>query len=236
MINTILFDLDGTLLSFDHQEFEKTYFGLLARDFHGIIEPKKLIDLIWSSTKVMIMNTEKRTNEEVFFSDLKTKIGDDYDHYLSKFEHYYEHTFDGVKAITNPVTEMIEAVQLLKAKNYNLIIATNPLFPKLAIDKRIGWAGMDRDDFKYVTSFEKNHFCKPQPDFYKEVLEVNGVQADECMMVGNDAQEDMIAGKLEVKTYLINNHIIDRNNGDYVADYESGYDGFLEFVKGVPEV
>ena len=44
--NTILFDLDGTLLPIDGQAFEKIYFGNLAKQFMDVYEPKVLIQLI----------------------------------------------------------------------------------------------------------------------------------------------------------------------------------------------
>ena len=47
-LTTVLFDLDGTLLPMDQDEFVKTYFGLLAKKLapHGY-DPKKLVDGIW---------------------------------------------------------------------------------------------------------------------------------------------------------------------------------------------
>lgn len=55
--NTILFDLDGTLLPIDGQAFEKIYFGNLAKQFMDVYEPKVLIQLIWGATKIMVKDT-----------------------------------------------------------------------------------------------------------------------------------------------------------------------------------
>ena len=56
-ITTVLFDLDGTLLPMDMNEFIKAYFGGLARRLapHGY-EPQKLIDSIWQGTAAMVKN------------------------------------------------------------------------------------------------------------------------------------------------------------------------------------
>lgn len=51
MIKTILFDLDGTLLPMDQEEFVKLYFGQLARTFAREFEPEQLTRSIWDATK-----------------------------------------------------------------------------------------------------------------------------------------------------------------------------------------
>ena len=69
--NTILFDLDGTLLPIDGQAFEKIYFGNLSKHFLDVYEPKMLIQLIWGATKIMVKDTSDRTNEVVFMESLE---------------------------------------------------------------------------------------------------------------------------------------------------------------------
>ena len=66
-IDTVLFDLDGTLLPMDNDAFTKGYFKLLAAAMmlHGY-EPQKLVDSIWAGTAAMVKNDGSRTNEEAF--------------------------------------------------------------------------------------------------------------------------------------------------------------------------
>ena len=68
-ITTVLFDLDGTLLPMDQDEFIKAYFGLLAQHMapYGY-EKEKLLKTIWASTGSMIHNNTGRTNEGVNFA------------------------------------------------------------------------------------------------------------------------------------------------------------------------
>ena len=66
-MKVILFDLDGTLLPMDQDEFVKAYFGLLAKKLSAFgYEPEKLIQSIWMGTKAMITNDGSKTNEEAF--------------------------------------------------------------------------------------------------------------------------------------------------------------------------
>ena len=57
-ITTVLFDLDGTLLPMDQDEFTNGYFGLLmAKIAPKGYEPKKTIDAVWAGTAAMVKNS-----------------------------------------------------------------------------------------------------------------------------------------------------------------------------------
>lgn len=235
MINTILFDLDGTLLPMNLDAFMNLYFGSLAKHFTDKHDLHSFIDLILKATKTMIANTEHRTNEEVFMEALRLSVDEQLDEYQSRFGRFYETDFDAVRQSVARNEDILLAVKVLKEKGYQLVIATNPMFPRLAIQKRIGWAGLDIEDFSYVTSFEDNHYCKPQPKFYQEVLSEIGKTASECLMVGNDTYEDLIAGKLNILTYLIEDHAIVREHA-LEPTYQGTYKDFLKFVHELPKI
>lgn len=234
MITTVLFDLDGTLLPIEMEDFEKVYFRSITSKFADIIAPEQLMHMMNESLKTMVTNTERITNEHVFMGKLKTYISDaEFNEYQKRFMHFYENEFDALKEVVKPNRHIQQAVSLLKEKGYDCIVATNPMFPKLAITKRIEWAGFNRDDFSYVTSFEENHYCKPQIEYFHELLEVNNKKAKECLMVGNDELEDLIASTIGIKTYHITNHALNRAHG-LQADYQGDYQSFLEFVAQLP--
>ena len=235
MINTILFDLDGTLLPMDINVFEKVYFGSLAKHFADKHDLQSFIALIWGATKAMVANTEHRTNEEVFMEAMQLSVNEQLEEYKARFSHFYQTDFDAVRQSLSKNEDILVAVKILKEKGYQLVIATNPMFPRLAIEKRIAWAGLDIDDFSYVTSFEDNHYCKPQPKFYQEVLSEIGKSASECLMVGNDTVEDLIAGKLNIATYLIEDHAIIREQA-FMPTYQGTYKDFLIFVNKLPKI
>ena len=67
MKKTLLFDLDGTLLPMDQDQFVQSYFSRLAKKMADRIDPKQLVDTIWKGTSAMIMNDGRATNEQVFW-------------------------------------------------------------------------------------------------------------------------------------------------------------------------
>lgn len=230
-IKTILFDLDGTLLPMDEKIFEKLYFLSLHDACKSEIERDELISLIWKSTKEMVLNTEHITNEEVFFTAFRKDVGEERFKRLEPlFTEYYKAGFDATKQGTSVSPAMIEAVSILKEKGYSIRIATNPMFPRIAIEKRVEWTGIDRSDIDSITFFEESHYCKPQIQYYQEILERYHLDPTTCMMVGNNALEDMIASKLGMTTYLVDNCLLSGEH-DIEPDYRSDDKGFLEFVK-----
>jgi HAD superfamily hydrolase (TIGR01549 family) len=235
-INTILFDLDGTLLPMDSDLFMKIYFDEMAKDFEDLIEKEKLIKYIWIATKEMVNNIEPRTNESVFMEKFGQLIDGQLDTYVQRFNNYYDQGFSNVKSAVMPEDWILKSVNLLKSKGYELVVATNPLFPKKAILHRIRWAGLDPKMFSYITCYEQNHYCKPQLKYFQEILEAVGKNPTECLMVGNDVQEDLVSGQLGLKTYLLGRHIINRTEDAPICDYKGDYKDFYKFAESLKDL
>lgn len=235
-MNTILFDLDGTLLQISNKDFEKYYFNAMAQTMSDLYQPEELMDLIWSCTIEMVQDLSATTNEESFFNAMLKRVSEEHLNLLKpRFDIFYQTRFDELKKGVQDNQRIRDAVKIAKEKGYRLIIATNPMFPKLAIDKRIEWSGVNRLDFDYVTSFEKNHYCKPQIHFYEEIL--NDIQARpiDCLMVGNDAYEDMIAKNLGLKTYLLTDQLIESKHA-IESDYKGNMNDFYQFITSLQSI
>ncbi len=235
MLNTIIFDLDGTLLPMDMEDFLKQYFKELGIKFKDYFGPEELMSHIWASTSVMIKNRDPLiTNEEAFFSDFFQRVSHAPEIINPLFDDFYINDFKRIIPAARREAAIQEAVGVLQKKGYGLVVATNPIFPQLAINQRIEWAGFSIEDFQFITSFEKMHFCKPNIEFYQEVLDTIGKRPEECMMVGNDVEEDMVAGLLGIKTYLIEDCIISRGEARENVDAAGSYGEFLSFVHALP--
>lgn len=110
---------------------------------------------------------------------------------------------------TRPVTRPL--IEHCFAQGWQVIIATNPLFPRSAIEQRLAWAGVPVSEYPYalVTSYENMHSTKPHPAYYHEILQRVGARAEKTLMVGDDWDNDIVpAGAIGLQTYWIsgNNH------------------------------
>lgn len=226
MIKTILFDLDGTLLPMDQEVFIKSYFKRLAAKLapRGY-ESRKLFDCIWAGTEAMVVNDGSCTNEEAFWKKFASAYGEQVMEDIPLFEEYYANEFQTVKEDCGFNPQAKELVDRLKREGYRLVLATNPLFPRIATESRIRWAGLEPGEFELYTTYENAHYCKPNPKYYEEILEKIGCRAAECLMVGNDVEEDMVAETLGMKVFLLTDCMINKQEKD-ISVYENG--GFAQ--------
>ena len=225
-LKAVFFDLDGTLLPMDMDNFIKSYFGAISKKLAPVgYDPKELVGVIWQGTKAMIKNDGSKTNEQVFWESFVTIYGEEKLKDTVYFDKFYEENFDDLKSVCGFNPEASETVHRLKDKNLRLVLATNPLFPSIATEKRIRFAGLEPEDFEFFTSYENIGFSKPNIMYYQEILSRTGLNADECLMVGNDVEDDMIAEKLGMKVFLLTDCLINKDdidisvypNGDYAA-------------------
>jgi FMN phosphatase YigB (HAD superfamily) len=231
MKKAILFDLDGTLLPMNFDRFMNVYFEKMSGYFADLLNPATLPKSILMGTQTMVADTSELTNETIFMTFFSEYYKDDISKYKGRFETFYKTIFDDVRISTWQSNEMKEVVSYLKTKNIPMVIATNPLFPMEANLRRIKWAGLDPNDFVYITSLEANTKCKPNPKFFKEVLDQTGYEPADVLMVGNDYLEDGVAITLGIDTYIITDCALNDQLTGYKPTYESNYQDFLSFIK-----
>ena len=235
MLKTVLFDLDGTLLPMEESRFLSGYFGLLtktmaARGFDG----KELIGVLWQGVAAMVANDGTRTNEAVFRDLFARSYPDrDADLDLAALESFYRTEFDRASVFCGFNQAAGETVRDLKRRGFSLILASNPVFPRFAQETRLKWAGIDPADFSFFTSYENFSYSKPNPDYYRAILSACGLDPAECLMVGNDAEEDAwAASEAGIPVFLLTDCLINRKEKD-VALWRRG--GYPELMKTIDE-
>lgn len=233
-IRAVLFDLDGTLLPMDQDIFVKAYFkGLTTKMAPFGFDPEKLIKVIWGGTEAMVKNKGEKTNEVVFWEFFASVYGEEIKEYQPIFDEFYRNEFSKVKEVCTTSPEVPEIINYLKQKGLKLALATNPIFPKIATESRIGWAGLNKNDFEIITTYENCVYSKPNPKYFLSIAEQLGVKPEECLMVGNDVVDDMTAKDMGMQVFLLTENLINKTensidcypNGDY-----SRLKSFLETI------
>ena len=103
----------------------------------------------------------------------------------------------------------------------------------VAQKNRMNWAGVNIDDFSYITSYENSHYCKPSKEYYTEIAELLDLNPAECLMVGNNATEDMVAREAGMEVFLLTDCLINDDNVD-LSQFRRG--GFDELKKLIDEI
>ena len=129
-ITTVLFDLDGTLLPMDQMGFTKTYFGLLVQKAAPFgLKPQPTIDAVWAGTKAMVKNDGSAPNDRRFWGTFCPLVGVEESVLRPVFDKFYGEEFHGAKAACGENPCAAQAVRGLKAQGYDVVLATNPIFP-----------------------------------------------------------------------------------------------------------
>ena len=233
-VTAILFDLDGTLLPMDQDDFTESYFSnLAAKAATKGYQPNALIDTVWAGTAAMVKNDGAKTNEAVFWDLFASKYGGDALKDIPFFEEFYRTDFQKAKELCGFAPMAKEIVHSLKARGLRVILATNPLFPAIATESRIRWAGLEPEDFELYTTYENSRHCKPNPEYYKDIMAELNLVPEECVMVGNDVTEDMIAETLGMGVFLLTDCLINRKNEDISKYPHGGFDELKVFLDGL---
>ena len=221
-LKAVLFDLDGTLLPMDQDVFVKAYFkGLAQKIGPRGYEPKSLVDAIWQGTEAMIHNDGKETNETVFWNYFCKIYGEKARDDIPHFDEFYRTEFDKVQSVCGHHPMAAKIVSDFKKKGIRTALATNPIFPSIATEKRMQWAGLTPDDFEYYTTYENCSYSKPSLDYYRSILNKLNLSPEECLMVGNDVADDMVAKELGMNVFLLTDCLINHKNAD-ISQYPSG--------------
>ncbi|HHU62106.1 MAG: HAD family hydrolase [Bacillota bacterium] len=236
-IKTILFDLDGTLLPMDQEAFIGAYLKELGLKGTAMgYDSQKLVKVVMQGAGLMIGNDGTMTNENRFWEMFLGIFGGDVQEHIAWFEEFYRNEFSKVKAAVQPTPLAYEIIQSLKNKGYELVLATNPIFPKVATYERMRWAGISTDDFSLITTYENSSYAKPNLGYYREILTTIGAEPDNCLMIGNDVQEDLVAAELGLRVYLVTDDLINANGDDITTFTQGNRENLLDFALQLPDL
>ncbi|MGN0506492.1 MAG: HAD family hydrolase [Lachnospiraceae bacterium] len=232
-MNTVFFDLDGTLLPMDTRQFESAYFKGLCRAVPEL-SPEKLTEYIWAGTKSMVKNDGSRTNRIAFADTFSKLSGLNFFENEPRFEDYYRTGFQECVHSCRPTAISSEIVHTLKEKGYRVVVATNPLFPQVATYSRLNWLGLSSEEFALVTTYENSHFAKPNPAYYEEICRTLSLNPSDCVMIGNDVAEDGAASSIGIPVVLVTDCLINAKNLPTDSYTLKTLRGVLEWAEQLP--
>ena len=233
-IKAVFFDLDGTLLPMDQDVFVKGYFHGLV----GLLAPKGydargVGGALLRGIDAMVKNDGSKTNEQVFWDSFAAVLGEGVREETELLDEFYHTDFQKLSTLCG-YTEMAKAlVDMLNDRGITTVLATNPLFPSIATESRMRWAGLSPSDFKIYTTYEGSRYCKPNLKYYEELVSEIGLAPEECLMVGNDVSDDMVAENLGMKVFLLTDCLI--NNTDRSVE-EFSHGNFDDLKKYIEEL
>ncbi len=194
MIRALLVDLDDTLLENDLGRFLPAYFGLLSEALSAFGPREKILPAVLEGTRAMLGNQDpSRTLAESFYQSFSAATGAKSEPIRRAIAGFYAGAYAGLRELTSPKAGAPDLLREAKRLGWAVVVATNPLMTRHAIEQRLAWAGVGDQlpDLALVTDVERFHFAKPHPAYFAEVLGRLGLLPEEAVMVGNDLTEDL---------------------------------------------
>jgi len=206
MIRGILFDLDGTLLDIDLQRFLGDYFEALREATLGYAGPEAvdvIMEAVQLGTRAMMEPHPGTTNAVAFADTFESVCGTPFASVKSTYDLFYAEVFPTLANGASAAAGARRAIETAQELDLRVVIATNPIFPRLAVEHRLAWAGLGGAGLEVLTTYENMHSTKPQPDYFRQSAALIGVEPRHCLMVGDDRYLDMPAADIGMRTYYV---------------------------------
>ena len=231
-ITTILFDLDGTLIGMNQDEFIRLYFHTLLDKLAELgYDRARMYEALERSIFCTKHNDGRCTNEERFWQTFNEMTDGPHEELNDALIGFYRNEFTEVlEKSCSLYPRAKDILASVRRKGLRIILATNPLFPAIATHNRIRLGGMDPSDFEYITTYENSSYCKPNPEYFTELLQKIGVCADECVMIGNDTRDDFSAHALGIPVFINTDGLINAGGVDLSLYPHGNADELIRFI------
>ena len=201
-IDTLLFDLDGTIIEM-RRKAEIVFYLKAFRRFRDYFNPLTFYISFRKSVRRVRANTSECLNHDVFVEEM-ARFGRTTPQVIDALvSDLVEKDFRSLGPFFTPIEGARAAVELARKLGYGLVLVTNPVVPRKSVLYRIEWAGLDPDAFLFITSSQNMNRCKPDIQFYERLLHRLDLKPERCLMIGNSPAEDLPAHDTGIRTFLV---------------------------------
>ena len=208
MIKTLIFDIYGTIICFEHGLNTETVRSFMRRE--GVETPKEEVHRLWSEYyRAAELEDAFRTEAQIF----QDRIAWLYKRYGCKGDPM--EAYNATSAISEERVAFPEAKEAIKQLRRKYRVAAGSNADNFPLHLNMDGAGIEMD--AYYTS-EDLRIYKPRPEFYRAILEAEGIRPEEAVFIGDSPAEDVQAPKeLGMHAIWINRR---KPSADYGQDAE----------------
>lgn len=234
IVKAVLFDLDGTLVDVDMNLFVPVYLRRLTGYMEDRVNPVHATQSLHHAVAAMFANTDaNRTLESILLEVLESELDISPEHYAACLEQFCRNDLEELRPLVTGHPLSPQLVESSLDRGWEVVLATNPIFPRAVIDARIAWGELDGEVFHHVTDYETAHFCKPNTTFFEEILDRLKIPAEACLMVGNDTLHDLSASQVGMQTCLLTPWSIRRSGTRFKANWQGRHEDLLALIESV---
>src|SRR3989339_1457704 len=202
-VKTLFIDLDGTLLA--HSFLLRPLFIIKAIIF---LKRKKItfwqgLEILENSKKALEQtegNNSFNVERAILALGAQTNMSAEDAAGL-----YFECTtsvFSSLKKLFTPIAPALEFIKWAEGR-YNLVLATNPVWPLELVLLRLSWGKIKPGIFSFISHSGNMHYTKPSQHYFKELLEKLDLEASEVLMIGDNFKKDGAAANEQIATFIL---------------------------------
>jgi HAD superfamily hydrolase (TIGR01549 family) len=154
------------------------------------------------ATIALSSSNGEKNNRDCFLDSVVAGQEMDQKEFWHRSMAFYQNEFDQARPEVKKPDKLHDVLEELKSTGLRLVVASNPIYPRIAFEKRLAWVGVDPNDFELITHMKNMNFVKPDKAYYRQICSILDVLPEYCLMVGNDPENDMAAAGINIKTYL----------------------------------
>ena len=202
MLKAVLLDLDNTMVIFNEPLFYQRYLEAVSRSFTDVMAAEDFSTHLLNAIGALRKNSGDMSNLAYFLNAFSDGTDMDSELIWERFEQFYRNVYDTIPVQASNPEGLVKTLDRLRQSEMKLVVATNPIFPLDVQIRRMAWVGIDQMPFDLITHIGNMSFVKPNLGYYRQICATIGLSPEQCLMVGNDPANDIVAGKAGLITYL----------------------------------
>ncbi len=203
MVRGVLFDLDNTLVTIDVDAFVEAYSEAMARAVLPGEAERGLAVMMGASYRLLSVPDAPETNRERLLGALAADLGLPAEELWQRIETASAAILPGLSRLAAPIPGAAWAVREARARGLRVALATNPIYPRSVVVGRMAWAGLDARDVDVIACLEECRSTKPHPAHFRELAAALGLGPDQCLMVGDDPDQDLPARATGMAVHMV---------------------------------
>jgi FMN phosphatase YigB (HAD superfamily) len=201
-VKHLLVDLDGTLLGNHgfHLSFDFIGRSLKALTQYGSL--KNNMGALYGMYREVGKPSKDETNDRRMIAIFAERMGMGLDEARKVLREGLFSIFPMLERHFYPIPGSKEFLEWARTQ-YPLTLATNPIWPPEIIEMRVKWAGIDPSIFGFITHVRMMKATKPHPEYYQEILDLQGLNAADCMLIGDNVRMDLPATRVGIRVFIL---------------------------------
>jgi FMN phosphatase YigB (HAD superfamily) len=202
-VDTLLFDLDGTIVDQFLPGSALQFAWLLIRRFKGIAPAMTTYRAAVKAVDALRTHASGKTNFDVVVGTFSAAVGLPFERVAALYQTFADEDFPAMGWRFKAVPGAPETIRLARELGYRLVLATNPTVPLRMITDRAKWAGLADIEWDFITHPQIMCSLKPSVRYYEELMAHLGTDPHRCLMIGNDFRKDTPARAVGVATFIL---------------------------------